>query len=57
MTSADHPSGTDRLAEVALNYEDVDVIVSIRKEPMIRPGRNDWPPHAFRENPDRKWPP
>ena len=31
MTSADHPSGTDRLAEVALNYEDVDVIVNVRR--------------------------
>ena len=27
MTAEDHPSGTDRLAEVALNFEDVDVIV------------------------------
>ena len=27
MTSPDHPSGTDRLAEVALSYPDIDVIL------------------------------
>ena len=36
MTRADHPTGTDRLAEVATAFEDVDLIVNVQgDEPLI----------------------
>ena len=36
MTSADHPSGTDRCAEVAAAYGNVDVVVNIQgDEPLV----------------------
>jgi 3-deoxy-manno-octulosonate cytidylyltransferase (CMP-KDO synthetase) len=38
MTSADHPTGTDRLAEVAGAYPDVDLIINVQgDEPLIEP--------------------
>ncbi|KMP11488.1 3-deoxy-manno-octulosonate cytidylyltransferase [Candidatus Nitromaritima sp. SCGC AAA799-A02] len=41
MTSADHPSGTDRVAEVAENYE-CDIIVNVQgDEPLIPPENID----------------
>ena len=38
MTSADHPSGTDRLAEVAEALDDTEIIVNLQAdEPLISP--------------------
>lgn len=48
MTSPDHPSGTDRLAEVVLSYPDADVIVNVQgDEPMIPPEVIDRLAEAF----------
>ncbi|MDD4321676.1 MAG: 3-deoxy-manno-octulosonate cytidylyltransferase [Acidaminococcaceae bacterium] len=53
MTSSEHPSGTDRLAEVALNYPDVDVIVNVQgDEPMITPQVIDALAEAFIKDPN-----
>lgn len=48
MTSPDHPSGTDRLAEVVLSYPDADVIVNVQgDEPMLPPDVIDRLAEAF----------
>jgi len=42
MTRADHPSGTDRCAEVASAFEDVELVVNIQgDEPLIDPAAID----------------
>lgn len=42
MTRADHPTGTDRLAEVAAAFPDVDLIVNVQgDEPLIEPSLID----------------
>ena len=42
MTRADHPTGTDRLAEVASAFDDVDLIINVQgDEPLIEPSLID----------------
>lgn len=53
MTSPDHSTGTDRLAEVAERNPDVDLIINVQgDEPMIRPEVIDLLAEAFDNNPD-----
>ena len=51
MTSADHPTGTDRLAEVAERFRDVDLIINVQgDEPLVPPEIIDQLAAAFDEN-------
>ena len=53
MTRADHPTGTDRLAEVAEAFPDIDLIVNVQgDEPLIEPGLIDELIAAFEEDAD-----
>lgn len=51
MTSPDHPTGTDRLAEVARKYTDADIIINVQgDEPLIAPEVIDLLAGAFDED-------
>ena len=53
MTSAAHPTGTDRLAEVAASLHEVDLILNIQgDEPLIPPQAIDELIAAFDDRPD-----
>lgn len=55
MTREDHPNGTSRLAEVAEQCPDVDVIINVQgDEPMIPPEIIDRLAEAFEAEPDLK---
>ena len=54
MTRSDHPSGTDRLAEVVerLGWDDSDIVVNVQgDEPLIDPALISAVAHALREDP------
>lgn len=51
MTRKDHPTGTDRLAEVAEKYPDVDLIINVQgDEPLIEPSLIDELAAVFEED-------
>ena len=55
MTATDHPTGTDRLAEVAGIYVNYDVIINVQgDEPLIAPEIIDALAAAFTEEPELK---
>lgn len=52
LTSPDHPTGTDRLAEVAAAFTTAEVIINVQgDEPMIDPLVIDQLAEAFRQEP------
>lgn len=53
MTSPDHPTGTDRLAEVAEQFPEVDLIINVQgDEPLIPPEIIDQLAAAFDDSQD-----
>lgn len=53
MTAKDHANGTDRLAEVAKKYTDMDIIINVQgDEPLIEPQIIDALAAAFIEDPE-----
>jgi 3-deoxy-manno-octulosonate cytidylyltransferase (CMP-KDO synthetase) len=52
LTRADHPSGTDRCAEVARLFPEAELVVNIQgDEPFIQPGQIDLLAETLRQNP------
>ncbi|EGO62931.1 3-deoxy-manno-octulosonate cytidylyltransferase [Acetonema longum] len=53
LTSPAHPTGTDRLAEVAVSFPDFDVVINVQgDEPLIEPSVIDNLAAAFDRDPD-----
>lgn len=53
MTSAEHPTGTDRLAEVAERFTEVDLIINVQgDEPLVPPEIIDQLAAAFDDHDD-----
>lgn len=53
MTQPNHPTGTDRLAEVASHHQDIDVIINVQgDEPLIDAGVIDQLAELFLEDAD-----
>lgn len=53
LTSSEHPTGTDRLAEVARAHTDYDIIINVQgDEPLIAPEIIDKLAAAFDEEPE-----
>ncbi|WP_425058587.1 8-amino-3,8-dideoxy-manno-octulosonate cytidylyltransferase [Sporomusa carbonis] len=53
MTSPGHPTGTDRLAEVAAQYADADIMINVQgDEPLIAPEVIDLLAGAFDDDPE-----
>jgi 3-deoxy-manno-octulosonate cytidylyltransferase (CMP-KDO synthetase) len=53
MTRSDHPSGTDRIAEIASFFPDHDCILNVQgDEPLIRPDLIDQLAQTLKDHPD-----
>lgn len=53
MTAKDHPTGTDRLAEVAAAHPEADIIINVQgDEPLIEPSLIDELGNVFKDRPD-----
>ena len=53
MTKVDHPTGTDRLAEVAAAHPEADLIINVQgDEPLIEPSLIDALATVFQDEPD-----